>query len=277
MSRQKELGNRIAAARKQKGLTQEELAKKCSISTRTLQRIEAGSVTPRPYTLNCLTDALAIPREDIADFLADLSADRSWFEISRDAAADLISPPRIYTTAWIAALICLALTIPDIVFDVSAMDTFHGTAFIIGYTAFNLLFILPIILRSLGVISLARHHDNDLLLVSAYILLFLGILDRFSSVVFIHFWTEDLEKLTGFIWLLLIGSSLILYGIGMKRLGKIPVPYAGVTGVLAIVIGISFVTIIPFLIGLMLLIPLALAEILLLYKASKMLHSENTR
>ncbi len=56
--KQPELGEKIADLRKQKGLTQEELVEKCNLSVRTLQRIEAGEVTPRSYTIRRIFEAL---------------------------------------------------------------------------------------------------------------------------------------------------------------------------------------------------------------------------
>ena len=55
---QPELGKKIAELRKQKGLTQEELVNNCNLSVRTLQRIEAGEVTPRAYTIKLIFNAL---------------------------------------------------------------------------------------------------------------------------------------------------------------------------------------------------------------------------
>ncbi|WP_299675691.1 helix-turn-helix domain-containing protein [uncultured Tenacibaculum sp.] len=56
--KQPELGERILSLRKQQGLTQEELVAKCNINVRTIQRIEAGEVTPRSYTLKVILDVL---------------------------------------------------------------------------------------------------------------------------------------------------------------------------------------------------------------------------
>ncbi len=56
--KQPKLGEKITALRKQKGLTQEELIEKCNVSVRTIQRIEAGEVTPRSYTLKAILKAL---------------------------------------------------------------------------------------------------------------------------------------------------------------------------------------------------------------------------
>jgi len=53
-----EAGKLIKEQRVKKGLTQEELAKKSEVSTRTIQRIENGEVEPRAYTLQMIAKAL---------------------------------------------------------------------------------------------------------------------------------------------------------------------------------------------------------------------------
>lgn len=55
---QPELGRRLAALRKEKNLTQEELVDKSHVSVRTIQRIEAGEVLPRMSTVKILLEAL---------------------------------------------------------------------------------------------------------------------------------------------------------------------------------------------------------------------------
>lgn len=55
---QPEFGNELVKIRKAKGLTQFELAEKCKVSNRTIQRIESGLVTPRSYTIKTLSDVL---------------------------------------------------------------------------------------------------------------------------------------------------------------------------------------------------------------------------
>ncbi|MBN1184160.1 MAG: helix-turn-helix domain-containing protein [Bacteroidales bacterium] len=55
---QPEFGNELVKIRKAKGLTQSELAEKCGVSYRTIQRIEAGIVAPRGYTIRAISVAL---------------------------------------------------------------------------------------------------------------------------------------------------------------------------------------------------------------------------
>lgn len=53
-------GQLIRELRLEKGLTQEELAEKTELSTRTIQRIEKGAVDPRAYTLQMIAKALEV-------------------------------------------------------------------------------------------------------------------------------------------------------------------------------------------------------------------------
>lgn len=55
---QPQLGLKVSELRQQKNLTQEQLAERCEVSARTIQRIESGEVDPRAYTLHCLGEAL---------------------------------------------------------------------------------------------------------------------------------------------------------------------------------------------------------------------------
>ena len=52
------IGNQIREIRKQLGLTQSELAFRCGVTLRTIQRIEKGEVTPSAYTLGNLKKEL---------------------------------------------------------------------------------------------------------------------------------------------------------------------------------------------------------------------------
>ena len=73
---QPDLGLKVTELRQQKGLTQEQLAEQCEVSTRTIQRIESGDVDPRAYTLQCLGKALEF------DFGAESTANENiWLAI----------------------------------------------------------------------------------------------------------------------------------------------------------------------------------------------------
>ncbi len=56
--KQPELGNKITELRKGLSMTQEELSNQTGISTRTIQRIENGTVVPRLVTIKLLSETL---------------------------------------------------------------------------------------------------------------------------------------------------------------------------------------------------------------------------
>ncbi|TKG95112.1 helix-turn-helix domain-containing protein [Puteibacter caeruleilacunae] len=66
------IGLQIKELRVKKGMTQEELADKTEVSTRTIQRIENGKVDPRAYTLQMIAKALEV---DYSMFVKSESAD----------------------------------------------------------------------------------------------------------------------------------------------------------------------------------------------------------
>lgn len=59
------LSQKIITARKNKALTQEELATMSNVTVRTIQRIESGETIPRSYTLKALASSLDIPFEEL--------------------------------------------------------------------------------------------------------------------------------------------------------------------------------------------------------------------
>ena len=58
--RKLDFGIKLIEVRKARGLTQEDVAEKCKITVRTIQRIEAGVVKPRVYTIKIISDILGI-------------------------------------------------------------------------------------------------------------------------------------------------------------------------------------------------------------------------
>ena len=52
------LGKKLIEVRNAKGLTQDELAEKCNVTVRTIQRIESGTVKPRAYTIKVISEVL---------------------------------------------------------------------------------------------------------------------------------------------------------------------------------------------------------------------------
>lgn len=58
---------RLIEVRKAKGLTQGEVAEKCKVTTRTIQRIESGIVKPRAFTIKTISETLGFDFFDTSD------------------------------------------------------------------------------------------------------------------------------------------------------------------------------------------------------------------
>lgn len=76
---------RLMEARKAKGLTQEDVARMCGISVRTIQRIELGEVNPRAYTIKLLSDALGMEFFD-----SDKALDDSKTKSMKDSVQSVV-------------------------------------------------------------------------------------------------------------------------------------------------------------------------------------------
>lgn len=61
------LAGNISDSRKKLGLSQEALAEKANVSLSTIQRIEKGTVKPRPFTLKVLAETLDL---DISELIS---------------------------------------------------------------------------------------------------------------------------------------------------------------------------------------------------------------
>ena len=74
--KQPDLGLKVTELRQEKGITQEQLAEHCEVSTRTIQRIESGEVDPRSFTINMLSEVLEF------DFSKDhTGSDNLWIAL----------------------------------------------------------------------------------------------------------------------------------------------------------------------------------------------------
>jgi len=63
----KELGQQIILSRKKIGITQAELADRCGLNIRSVQRLESGSVHPRAYTVRIINEVLGTDFEMIVN------------------------------------------------------------------------------------------------------------------------------------------------------------------------------------------------------------------
>ncbi len=86
--------SKIKEKREELNITQEQLAEKCGVSTRTIQRIEAGA-EPKGHTLNALTKALGLEVSDLKESPSVMvHSDHTWLKIINFSSLPLsVLPP----------------------------------------------------------------------------------------------------------------------------------------------------------------------------------------
>jgi transcriptional regulator with XRE-family HTH domain len=89
--KQPDFGKKLIEIRKVQGLTQEELAEKCKITIRTIQRIESGLVLPRAFTLKVLSDILEFDFLEISNGNKVNNSKLKWFNVILWQTRDLFN------------------------------------------------------------------------------------------------------------------------------------------------------------------------------------------
>ena len=267
---QPELGKKITELRKAKGLTQEELVERCNISVRTIQRIEAGEVTPRSYTIRTILDVLGYSINDI-EYVDDTRKKGFLHWISQQLLinVDFQEPSRLLiqqlNLAWIFGIVYFIL------------GFFESTADFIRYTE-NRLIYHPATYISLKIVSLMAFMffqrgfvvaggllKNYLLSVSSIIIIFGVLLTTSLDIASIY--NEEIysESTLGAMGIT-FGVLGIIFGIALIRLRKETGDLALATGVFQILAGFFFMTLVLSFVGFIILIPAELCAIILLFK-----------
>jgi len=149
---QPQLGKTITDLRQKKRLTQEELVELCNINVRTLQRIEAGEVTPREYTIRILLDALDYKIEQIENSIQK-KASLKWLKI-----------------AWVAGIIYFVLGILESGLDFVRFEEDLPYYFPLLYTSVKVLVVVTYVFFMMGFIEIGKYFENALLKISSYLM-----------------------------------------------------------------------------------------------------------
>lgn len=273
--KQPELGKRIAQIRKQMNLTQEELEERCHVSVRTIQRIEAGDVVPRPSTIRILMAALD---HDLSEVMEnELNTGRSWWQRVLLIGSDSGRSPETKTilqTAWIAGIIYFVLGLIE-----AAMEYVHLTGLMnvsqkLFYVSVKLAVFVCYGLFMRGIVMIGLLFDNYLLRVSGYLLVatFLIItgIDVFEA--FQPFEEELYLFIHGGISITVGGLGIVL-GLAFWRLQRHVGRLAELAGVFELLIGACFLTVVLFFLSLLMMVPATIIEIVLLFKVYEMMGS----
>lgn len=255
--RQPELGKLLTNLRNEKGLTQEELVEKCNISVRTIQRIEAGEVTPRSYTIKTILAALDHNLESIKEAFTveepkEINVSKKQFQLLNVAFFVGII---YFILGFVELYIDADLELSD---DINVSTPFYLSIKIISFITMAIFYA--------GFVVGGSIFKNYLLRISAILVMtLLGI--GYGFDVFSWFQPSESED---FFWVgysIFIGCAFVLYGIGISRLKKqMGTNLAVVSSIFIIITGATLITVFLFVIGLFFLIPVSILQLILLYK-----------
>lgn len=251
--KQPELGQTILRIRQQKHMTQEELVEKCNINVRTLQRIESGEVTPRDYTIKTILEALD------HDFDAVINS------INRSSSLSKLQ------LAWIAGIIYFILGLAESVVEFMRFDTSPSLYFPLIYTTIKAFSLVTFIFFMIGFVEVGRQFQNYLLRISAFLMMGVILIVNLYDIISIlqsltekEFWSIKAAEGIAF------GGVDIIFGFALTRLEQLGI-MARVAGILEIIAGLFFITAILGFVGLFVLIPATILEVVILYKAYEMM------
>jgi transcriptional regulator with XRE-family HTH domain len=269
--KQPHLGKRIADLRQQKNLTQEDLVEKCNINVRTIQRIEAGEVTPRPSTLKIIIEAL----DENFDELFHTEEPTSWWKSLLVVGEDMSSKhiKQVIQTAWIAGLIYFALGLVEAAADYLFLEeAFLSTSEQLFYIVTKTGVLVAYFFFMRGFVAIGKAYDNYVLKIGSYLMVATYII--FIAIENYHIISPMDMSLYLYIQTvsaLIFGAIGIILAIGFIRLNRSLGSIALVAGVFELMIACLFLTIIGSFIALVLLIPSVIIEVVILFKASELL------
>lgn len=272
--KQPELGQKISELRKSKGFTQEELVEQCNISVRTIQRIEAGEVTPRSYTIKTILSALDYDLERIQTEESRVAKEfKKLFLLDIDDSKEVGFLIKQLSIAWISGIVYFILGFAEIVVDYYRYteDLMVTNNFV--YIVLKIGMLASVILFTRGFILTGKILKNYLLRITAFIFIFIGVLFYIYDILSLYIVDFDYQFVLG-AEAVTYGVIGILFGISILRLQNGLGTLATVTGIFEIITYGFMVTIILSLIGLVLLTPTIILEIILLYKVSQMLKAK---
>ncbi|MFT4737146.1 MAG: transcriptional regulator with XRE-family HTH domain [Cyclobacteriaceae bacterium] len=255
--KQPELGKKIADLRQDQGLTQEELVEKCNINVRTIQRIEAGEVQPRSYTLKTILSALS----------SDLS---EWEEEASDLVqmGDKKMIANHLQLAMVGAVVYFLIGFPESFFEYMRAIGEEDFVSPLIYAFVKTLAVGSFALLMSGFWRIGKLYQESLLQYAALIFGCIAIL--FSIADVINYSVGYIEAV-GWVAAQVIGYAVAgsFFGATLFLIKKHVGDIALLAGGLELSVAFCLITFILSPLGLILSIPAAMVELIILYKVRK--------
>ncbi|OFX84902.1 MAG: hypothetical protein A2W99_03895 [Bacteroidetes bacterium GWF2_33_16] len=280
MMKQPELGRKISELRTAKGLTQEELVVKCNISVRTIQRVEAGEVTPRSYTIKTILAALDYDLSKISDEETNFfDSFIRWIKRFMLIEIDIEKPSdfliKQLNIAWILGAIYFVIG-----FFEGAADYFlikeDRLIFSSGfYIAIKIISLIAFTFFQRGFIVIGGLFRNYLLKIISFIMIIAIVLLNGYDIISIFYNSEEAEFMA-VASAVTFGILGIIYGISLIRLKSSVGRISLYAGLLEIIGGCFLLTVALAFVGLLIYIPAELFEIIIIFKVIYIIKTKQT-
>ena len=259
--KQPELGKKILELRKQKGFTQEELVEQCNINVRTIQRIEAGDVSPRSYTIKAILEVLGFDYSEVFEESYTQSKLDNILGIRKDKINKQMQ------IAFVFGIVYFFTGFLEVVVDFLAFK--DDWLFKIIYILVKSLSFISLLFFFRGFIITAGYYKNYLLKISAFLFIVFTFFISILDITSLYLW-DEFSVFVNFTKLIIYGVLSILVGMAILRLKSFG-DLAKWTGVLEIITGICFLLIILAPVAALTQAIVEIFEIILIYKiASKL-------
>ena len=226
--KQPELGKKISEMRKAKGLTQEELVELCNLNVRTIQRIEAGEVTPRSYTIKALFEALGVAELDFKDskeYSVLPKLEKKWLILS-----------------FAAGIIYFILGFLELPLDIKMLtgsgDPSNWNSM---YSGVKVASFASLVLFMIGFLKISKYENNYVLGVAIWFFIIGNGIIMTLDISLSH--SESFSNsLYSIVKLGAIGLLYLLFGFGFIKFESPWKSYLGLLGVLGMLTGVLFMT-----------------------------------
>lgn len=255
--KQPELGQKILELRKAKGLTQEELVELCNINVRTIQRIEAGEVTPRSYTIKSILEVLGYDFKEIQHTAEENAA----------INPEIIGKAAFLKTGFFLGIVYFLLAFVEGVFDYGLWEAGEEISPEAApwYIAVKIGIMVTFGFFTFGFYRLSLIKANVIVKAASIMLI---IATCFGVVADIYaFNNASVWQSVQFSKAILFGALYIVFGLGLIKYQSEFGSLALVAGILSIISGIAFMSIILAIPGLFVFTIFEILQLVLLYKA----------
>lgn len=254
--KQPALGKKILELRKLKGLTQEELVEQCNINVRTIQRIEAGDVSPRSYTIKAILDVLGVNFDEVFNKPYEPSKFDSILGVNSEKLGKQLR------TAFIAGIIYFIAGFLEIFVDF--LDFKDNFVFDIIYIVTKAISFVSLLFFYRGLLIVAGLYKNYLLQIGVFLVIVFSLIFMLLDILTLHI-IDGFEGVVGFSKLITFGALSIIIGVALLRIKELG-DLSKWTGILEIVTGVSWLLIILAPVGLVTQAIVEIFEIILIYK-----------